>query len=75
MKDLTPWQALTIVFTALAVARFLQQTTGHSIQRLVRTLRPLQEITVIIAGHSHLAADPIHPDTTDILTALGVPHP
>ncbi|MEV2226940.1 IS1634 family transposase [Nocardia vinacea] len=66
---------LTIVFTALAVARYLQDCTGISIQRLVRTLRPLQEITVVIAGHTHLAADPIGPEATNILTALHIPHP
>lgn len=66
---------LTIVFTALAVARYLQETTNISIQRLVRTRRPLQEITVVIAEHPHLAADPIHPEASDILTAMHIPHP
>jgi hypothetical protein len=66
---------LTIVFTALAVARYLQQGAGVSIRRLVRTLRPLQEITVIIAGHPHIAADPITADADRILTALQIPHP
>lgn len=66
---------LTIVFTALAVARYLQESTGISIARLVWVLRPLQEITVVIAGHPHLAADPIGREAADILTALGIPHP
>ncbi|MFD4368688.1 IS1634 family transposase, partial [Rhodococcus sp. NPDC058521] len=61
---------LTIVFTALAVARYLQAETGASIGRIVKTLRPLQEIRLTIAGHPHTATDPITADATAILTAL-----
>ena len=64
---------LTVVFTALAVARYLQTETGTSIRSLVRTLRPLQEITMTIAGHSHTAADPLTPDAVRILTTLDLP--
>ena len=63
---------LTIVFAALAVARYLQDATGLSIKRIVQTLRPLQQITVRIAGHEHIAADPLTPTATAILDALGV---
>ena len=52
---------LTIVFAALAVSRYLQAVTGLSIKKIIRTLRPLQEITVRIAGHDHTAADPLTP--------------
>ena len=48
---------LTIVFTALAVARYLQTATGVSIKKIVRTLRPLREITITIAGQT-LTAQP-----------------
>ena len=41
---------LTIVFAALAVARHLQDQTGVSIKRLMQTLRPLQSVTITIAG-------------------------
>lgn len=61
---------LTIVFAALAVARYLQNETGMSIKKIVRTLRPLQQVTVRIAGHDHLAQDPLTPVAQDILTAL-----
>ena len=61
---------LTIVFAALAVARYLQNATGLSIKKIIRTLRPLQQITVRIAGHEHLAADPIPDTAQDILDAL-----
>jgi hypothetical protein len=52
---------LTIVFAALAVARYLQDATGMSIKKIVRTLRPLQQVNVRIAGHDHLAGDPLIP--------------
>ncbi|CAI9410259.1 IS1634 family transposase [Nocardioides sp. T2.26MG-1] len=61
---------LTIVFAALAIARNLQNTTGLSIKKIITTLRPIQQITVRIAGHEHLAADPIPPAAEAILTAL-----
>ena len=61
---------LTIVFTALAVTRYLQDVTGLSIKKIVRTLRPLQQITVRIAGHEHLAADPITDPARQILDAI-----
>jgi hypothetical protein len=61
---------LTIVFTALAVARYLQDATGMSIKKTVNTLRPLQQVTVRIAGHEHLAQAPLTPAATPILEAL-----
>ena len=45
------------MFTALAVARHLQQRTGISIKKLVATLRPLREVTVSVAGQA-LTAQP-----------------
>lgn len=61
---------LTIVFAALAVARYLRNATGLSIRKIVQTLRPLQQITVRIAGHNHTAADPISPDAAAIIDLL-----
>ncbi len=58
------------MFAALAVARYLQDTTGTSIKRIVNTLRPLQQVTVRIAGHEHLAQDPLTPAAESILDAL-----
>jgi hypothetical protein len=63
---------LTVVFTALAISRYLQDATGLSIKRIVRTLRPLQQITVRIAGHEHLAADPLTEAAQSILDTLGL---
>jgi len=61
---------LTVVFAALAVARYLQAATGLSIKKIVRTLRPLQQITVHIAGHEHIAEDPLTDTAKTILDAL-----
>jgi len=61
---------LTIVFAAVAIARHLQDATGLSIKRIVQTLRPIQQITVRIAGHDHVAADPVTPTAQAILDAL-----
>ena len=60
------------MFAALAVARYLQDATGMSIKKIVNTLRPLQQVTVRIAGHEHLAQDPLTPAAETILDALGL---
>jgi hypothetical protein len=66
---------LTIVFAALAVSRYLQTETGMSIRKIVRTLRPLQEITLSIAGHEHTGVDPVPDEASRLLDALGIRHP
>ncbi|OLO44489.1 transposase, partial [Actinomyces oris] len=56
-------------------ARHLQDTTGISIKRVIRALKPLQDVTINLNGH-HLAAAPRLTDTADdILTALSTPPP
>lgn len=62
---------LTIVFTALAVSRHLQDVTGASIRKLVRTLRPLRDVTIRIGGNEIIATTPPSPDAHAILTAVG----
>ena len=64
---------LTVVTAALAVARYLQDVTGISIKRIIRTLKPLQEITINLNGHHLTAADPLTPEAEEILTALSIP--
>jgi Transposase DDE domain len=66
---------LTIVFAALAVARHLQDETGMSIKKIVHTLRPLQLVTLTIAGHQHTAADPLTDTAREIITATGTQWP
>jgi transposase len=61
---------LTIVFAALAVSRHLQDLTGVSIKKLVRTLRPLQTVTIDVGGHA-FTAEPSHTSAADeLLSAL-----
>lgn len=61
---------LTIVFAALAVARHLQARTGVTIKKLVHTLRPLQHVTISIAGRQVVAEPRIDPDTAAILEKI-----
>ena len=61
---------LTVVFAALAVARHLQARTGWTIKRLVRTLRPLQTVTITIAGHQITAQPRLDPETAALLENL-----
>ena len=64
---------LTLVMASLAIARHLQDTTGISIKRIIRTLKPLQEITINLNGHHLTAADPLTPEAEGILAALNIP--
>ena len=61
---------LTIVFTALAVARYLQARTGVSIKRLVKILRPLRTVTITIAGQPLTAQPRLDPDAIAILDKI-----
>lgn len=62
---------LTIVFTALAIARDLQARTGWSIRRIVRGLRPLQHVTISLAGQQRQAEPMIPDDITEMVTRAG----
>ena len=53
---------LTIVFTALAVAREIQARTGLSIRQVVRQLRPLRSATIAINGTSQTFSPDIPAD-------------
>ena len=64
---------LTVVMASLAVARYLQDTTGISIKRVIRALKPLQDVTINLNGHHLTAADLLTPQAEDILTALNIP--
>ncbi|MGX7674456.1 IS1634 family transposase [Plantactinospora sp. DSM 117369] len=62
---------LTIVFAALAVSRWIENTTGWSIKRFVTTARRYRTITIQAGDHSITAADPL-PD--ELRAALDVIH-
>ena len=64
---------LTVVMAALAVARHLQETTGISIKRIIRTLKPLQDITINLNGHKITAQPQITPTAASILKSLQSP--
>ena len=66
---------LTMVMASLAVARYLQDTTGMSIARIVRELHGLQEVVININGHYINAAPQLTPKAEQILTALSTPPP
>jgi transposase len=61
---------LTVVFAALAIARHLQETTGVTIKKLVRTLKPLRTVTVRIGTQTITAAPAINPEARAILDQL-----
>ena len=63
---------LTIVFTALAIARYLQDESGFSIRRIIRTLRPLQDITITLAGQEITARPELTDDARAITNAIKV---
>lgn len=61
---------LTIVFTALAVAREAQTRAGLAIGNIVRQLRPLRSATIAINGTRQTFAPSIDPSRGAILDAL-----
>lgn len=61
---------LTVVFAALAVSRHLQDTTGTSITKLVRTLRPLRTVRIEVGGHPITAAPQITTEARALLDQL-----
>ena len=65
---------LTIVFAALAVSRWIENTTGWSIKRFVTTARRYRTITIQAGHHSITAADPIHDDLHAALNAIHGTH-
>lgn len=61
---------LTIVFTALAVTRYLQTRAGVSIRKIVQTLRPLRAGVIEVAGHQLTAQPDLTPPAREILDQL-----
>ncbi|HEY1441507.1 MAG TPA: IS1634 family transposase, partial [Mycobacterium sp.] len=64
---------LTVVFTALAVAREAQHRTGLAIGNLVRQLRPLRSATIAINGARQTFNPEITPRHQQTLDALNRP--
>ena len=64
---------LTVVMASLAVARYIQDATGISIKRVIRTLKPLQDVTINLNGHKITAQPQIPPTAASILKSLQSP--
>jgi Transposase DDE domain len=61
---------LTIVFTALAVAREAQDRTGLAIRNVLRQLRPLRSATIAVNGAVQAFPPAIGPEQQEILDGL-----
>ena len=65
---------LTIVFAALAIARYLQGVTGVSIKKIVNTLEPLRTIVVGI-GENEMVVEPAIPaEARTIIDTINAGH-
>jgi hypothetical protein len=53
---------LTIVFAVLAISRWIEDTTGWSIKKFVKTARRYREIKIQAGEHILTAADPLPAD-------------
>ena len=58
---------LTIVFAALAVSRWIEDRTGWSIRKFVRTARRYRTVEIHAGAHTITAADPLPDDLRDTL--------
>jgi hypothetical protein len=58
---------LTIVFAALSVSRWIEQATGWSIKKFVKTARRYRTIEIQAGNHVLTAADPLTSELHEIL--------
>lgn len=63
---------LNIVFCALAMARYMQTTTGKSLRRIRDILRPLTDGILELNGQQLTIPAAITPEATNIIEALGL---
>jgi transposase len=61
---------LTIVFAALAVSRWIEQATGWSIKKFVKTARRYRTIEIQAGPHVLTAADPLTSELHEILSRV-----
>ena len=64
---------LTMVMASLAVARYLQDATGISIKRVIRALKPLQDVTINLNGHQITAQPQLTQTAASLLKSLQTP--
>lgn len=63
---------LTIVFAALAVSRRIEDMTGLSIRKVIKTLEPLRTGIVSVNGSMHRIPPRVTPEAKSILESLGL---
>ena len=61
---------LTIVFAALAISRWIENQTGWSIRKFVRTARRYRTVQIQAGAHVVTAADPLPGDLRQVLEAI-----
>jgi Transposase DDE domain len=61
---------LTIVFAALAVSRWIENTTGWSIRKFVKTARRYRTIQIQAGPHVITAADPLPDEFSEALDCI-----
>ncbi len=61
---------LTIVFAALAVSRWIENTTGWSIRKFVKTARRYRTIRIQAGDQVITAADPLSDDLRQAIEAI-----
>ncbi|MFL6142058.1 MAG: IS1634 family transposase, partial [Labedaea sp.] len=61
---------LTIVFAALAVSHWIEDTTDWSVRKFVKTVRRYRTIQIQAGDHLITAADPLPDDVHHILEAI-----
>lgn len=66
---------LTIVFTALAISRTVQNRTGLAVANVIKQLRPLRSATIAINGTNQTFAPNIAAEQQAILDAIRSPKP
>jgi hypothetical protein len=61
---------LTIVFAALAVSRFIEERTGWSIRKFVRTTRRYRTVQILAGQQILTAQDPLPADLREALATI-----
>ena len=61
---------LSVVFAALAVTRLIEDRTGWSIKKFVRTARRYRTVQIRAGKQILTAADPLPPDLRDALALI-----
>lgn len=73
-RESTEAAHLSIVFAALAVSRWIDNTTGWSTTRFVTTTRRYRTIEIQASHHAITAADPLPDDLQAVLNAIHGAH-